>query len=197
MKAVKAAARSMARQAARGSEDEAGAGNIWDASHWQSGALGDVVSTQWLAACGEGDKSACTHIARSNGALQALLTSSSKPGPPIEAYMPVEAPRPVYVTPKRRVANSGMLQGVLSMLGLTDTMAKSGVKARLPPKMIPDTGFKAGPRYSAVWNDGTIAPDLSDNGLKMREVKHEVGRMLNKIDFSDEVHPRPQKLWKQ
>ena len=43
MKAVKTAARSMARQAARGSEDEAGAGNIWDASHWQSGALGDVV----------------------------------------------------------------------------------------------------------------------------------------------------------
>ena len=29
------------------------------------------------------------------------------------------------------------------------------------------------------------------------QVKHEVGRMLNKIDFSDEVHPRPQKLWKQ
>ena len=26
-------------------------------------------------------------------------------------------------------------------------------------------------RYSAVWNDGTIAPDLSDNGLKMREVR--------------------------
>ena len=43
MKAVKTAARSMARQAARGSQDGAGTGNIWDASHWQSGALGDVV----------------------------------------------------------------------------------------------------------------------------------------------------------
>jgi hypothetical protein len=177
-------------------QDEADAGNIWDASHWQSAALGDVVSNQWLAACGQGNAAACRHIAGSNGALQALLTSSSKPGPPIEAYMPATVPRPVYVAPKKRKAAPGMLSDVMNMLGLDDQYDGSGVKSAAVPKMVPDVGFHEGPKYTAVWNDGTIAPELSDNDNK--KFYRDARKLLKtSLSFTDTVKAKPPILWKQ
>lgn len=184
-------------QEAMAYQDQADAGNIWDASHWQSGALGDVVSNQWLAACGQGNAAACNHIAKSNGALQALLTASSTPGPPIEAYMPSTAPpKAVYVSAKPKKSKPGMLSDVLSFLGLGDNFDKSGVHTAAIPKMVPDVGFHKGPKYTAVWNDGTIAPELSDNA-NAKKFYHDAGKMLKTIDFSDTVKAKPQALWKQ
>jgi len=178
-------------------QDQADAGNIWDATNWQSGALGDVVSNQWLAACAQGNTAACSHIAQSNGALQSLLNSASTPGPPIQAYMPSPAPpKAVYVSPKPKKSKPGMLSDVLGFLGLGDDFDKSGVHTAEIPKMVPDVGFHKGPKYSAVWNDGTIAPALSDNA-NSKKFYHDAGKMLKTIDFSDTVKAKPQALWKQ
>ena len=197
MAGVVRAANSMANQEAMAYQDNADAANIWDASNWQSGKLGDVVSNQWLAACGEGNSAACSHIAQSNGALQALLTSSSTPGPPIEAYMPSPAPKPVYVAATRPKAKPGMLSDVMNFLGLGDNYDKSGVRNVRIPKMVPDQGFHQGPKYSAVWNDGTIAPELSDNA-NAKKFYRDAGKMLKmNLDFSDTVKSKPQPLWKQ
>jgi len=190
-------AKSMANQEAMAYQDQADSGNIWDASHWQSGAMGDVVSNQWLAACGKGNTGACNHIAKSNGALQALLTSSERPGPPIEAYMPSHAPQPVYVSAEQRKTKPGMLTDVMNFLGLSDNFDQSGVHSNEIPKMVPDIGFQKGPKYTAVWNDGTIAPELSDNA-NAKKFYHDAGKMMKmRLDFSDTVKAKPQAIWKQ
>jgi hypothetical protein len=194
MAGVRRAANSMTNQLAMEYQDQADAKNIWDASNWQSGALGDVVSNQWLAACGQGNAAACNHIARSNGALQALLTSSSTPGPPIEAYMPIEAPKPVFVAAKQPKAKPGMLTDVMNFLGLSDNFDKSGVRSSSIPKMVPDVGFHKGHKYNAVWNDGTIAPVLSDNEDAKKFYK-DAGK-VQLFDFSDTVKQRDQPVWK-
>eukprot|EP00960_Hanusia_phi_P067821 766710-Hanusia_phi.AAC.13 len=142
-------------------QDMADVKGLWDSSKWQSGALGDVVSSQWLEACSQGNQAACNHIARSNGALNQLLQSSIQPGPPIEAYMPSDAPKPVYVKPKP--PKPGLFTSFMQALGLSDEYDNSGVTAEKIPKMLPDNGFSRAPKYKAVWNDGTIAPSLSDN----------------------------------
>ncbi|EKX40669.1 hypothetical protein GUITHDRAFT_154050 [Guillardia theta CCMP2712] len=142
-------------------QDMADVKGLWDSSKWQSGALGDVVSSQWLEACSEGNQAACNHIARSNGALNQLLQSSIQPGPPIEAYMPSDAPKPVFVKPKP--PQPGLFTSFMQALGLSDEFDNSGVTAEKIPKMLPDNGFSRAPKYKAVWNDGTIAPSLSDN----------------------------------
>lgn len=197
MARVVRAANSMANQEALQYQDNADAKNIWDASNWQSGKLGDVVSNQWLAACGQGNSAACSHIAQSNGALQALLTSSSTPGPPIEAYMPSPAPKPVYVAAQKPKAKPGMLSDVMDFLGLGDNYDQSNVRKVTIPKMVPDQGFHKGPKYSAVWNDGTIAPELSDNA-NSKKFYRDAGKMLKmNLDFSDTVQAKPQRLWKQ
>jgi len=194
MAGVRREAKSMASQEVMAYQDQADPGNIWDASHWQSGAMNDVVSNQWLAACGKGNAAACNHIARSNGALQALLTSSERPGPPIEAYMPSQAPQPVFVSAKKQ---EGMIANVMDFLGLSDSFDQSGVHSNAIPKMVPDVGFHKGSRYTAVWNDGTIAPELSDNA-NAKKFYHDAGKMLKmRLDFSDTVKSKPQALWKQ
>ena len=197
MAGVRREAKSMASQEAMAYHDQADSGNIWDASHWQSGAMNDVVSNQWLAACGKGNTAACNHIARSNGALQALLTSSERPGPPIEAYMPSQAPQPVFVSAKKQIEKPGMITNVMDFLGLSDSFDQSGVHSNAIPKMVPDVGFHKGSRYTAVWNDGTIAPELSDNA-NAKKFYHDAGKMLKmRLDFSDTVKSKPQALWKQ
>ena len=60
--------------------------------------------------------------------------------------------------------------------------------------MIPDVGFHKGPKYTAVWNDGTIAPELSDNA-NAKKFYNDAAAI--KFDFSDTVNPAPVKLWKQ
>lgn len=142
---------------------------IWDPRNWQSGqldTLGNVASNQWLAACGDGDARACRDIAKSGSALDNLLRSASRPGPPLQSYMKSKAPRAVYVAkapPPALSKKSGLFSQALDFLGLGDDFdAQKGAPAVHMPKMVPDVGLHRGPKYSAVWNDGTVAAALSD-----------------------------------
>jgi len=174
-------------------QDRKDAGNVWNVANWQSGALGDVVSDQWLKSCGEGNQEACNQIAKSQGALNSLLTSSYNPGPPIQAYIPASVPKAVYSVKKAPKSHSqGFMGEVLSALGLGDSYYNSGVKHQGKiPKMVPDRGFAKGPKYSAVWNDGTVAPELSDESGTKLNLAADASKAWNVDLFGDSVQQKP------
>lgn len=170
-------------------------GSMWDSKRWQSGGVDDVVSSQWLNACTNGDYDACKHIGSSSSALHALLEASAKAGgkPVADFEEPASVPRPVFAIPSRAKHGKGSSGGgggffgsLMADLGLGDTFTKQSSTARAPPKMVPDVGLDGkGDTSGAMWNDGTVAEGLSDvrggRAAAVRDIKGNVQAAASRV----------------
>mmetsp|Transcript_40325 Transcript_40325/g.84277 ORF Transcript_40325/g.84277 Transcript_40325/m.84277 type:complete len:333 (-) Transcript_40325:414-1412(-) len=115
-----------------------------------------ATAAQGLSGCMGGDWAACETIAGSAADLDRLL--SSPPAPLIMASPSQQRVlQPVFVPP---APSGGVIGRVMAALGLSDEAVPSGVRRAVAPRMVPDEGLAPG--KAAEWNDGTVAPGLSD-----------------------------------
>lgn len=160
---------------------------MWDSKRWQSGGVDDIVSSQWLTACTNGDNDACRHIGSSNSVLHALLSASTKAGgqPLADFEEPDRVPEPVFEAAKPRSSSGSWLGSLMDELGLGDSFTHQTGTARAPPKMIPDVGLDGkGDSSQAVWNDGTVAEGLSDDMPRAeaeKDISHKVSAAARQV----------------